>query len=86
MIKAKYNRPKAGWPNDQEQCRKLLTLNQMYDVCDIDVHSWHTDIYLDGFGAPFNSVNFTYYDENGNKIELSDTEEWKRSDARRGCW
>ena len=83
MLKAKYNKPDSGWEEDQELCRKLLVLNETYSVYNVEVHSWHTDVYLCGFDEPFNSVNFTYYDETGNEVELSDTKEWRDSDANR---
>lgn len=83
MLKAKFNKPESGWDEDQERCRELLILDEVYDVYDVEAHSWHTDVYLCGFDKPFNSVNFTYYDKNGNEVELSDTEEWQYSEAHR---
>lgn len=79
MIRAKYNKPDSGWDYDKEMCRRYLTLNEIYSVYKIEVHSWHTDVYLSGFERPFNSVNFTYYDEEGNEIDLHETDDWKHS-------
>lgn len=45
-------------PND------LLTVGTLYDVVEIEVHSWHTKIELAGFpGKKFNNVNFKWTDE-----------------------
>lgn len=38
--------------------RGLLEKDKEYDVDDIEVHSWHTRIYLKGINGYFNSVWF----------------------------
>ncbi len=40
--------------------RKLLELNKSYEIESVEVHSWHTKLYLKGIKGKFNSVNFTY--------------------------
>lgn len=48
-------------------CKKnapMLTVGETYTVRDIDVHSWHTIVYLREFpGVGFNSVLFEEIDE-----------------------
>lgn len=36
----------------------FLEIGKEYIVKDIIVHSWHTEIYLEGFDVPFNSMCF----------------------------
>lgn len=38
---------------------EYLTVGEVYEVAQWEVHSWHTKVYLVGFEKyPFNSVNF----------------------------
>lgn len=44
--------------------RGVLTEGTLYDVIDIEVHSWHTKLTLAGFeGKQFNSACFKWADE-----------------------
>lgn len=38
--------------------RKLLEQGKIYTVREVEVHSWHTKIYLVGIDGKFNSVHF----------------------------
>ena len=45
----------------------LLKIGKVYNVEDIDIHSWHTDVYLVEFpGVPFSSVLFEEKDGDTN--------------------
>ena len=41
-----------------EPIKGNLEVGKVYEVEDIEVHTWHTKIYLKGFPKPFNSVHF----------------------------
>jgi hypothetical protein len=38
--------------------RGLLTIGESYIIENVEVHSWHTKIYLKGIKGKFNSVHF----------------------------
>lgn len=48
----------SGRKSDQEKARKLLKIGKIYKVNETKVYSWHTDVFLEGVGEPFNSVTF----------------------------
>lgn len=55
--------PEAGYNPDIERAAKHLTLGETYTVEITDVHSWHTDVFLEEFpGIPFNHVMFVRED------------------------
>lgn len=46
------------WGNNEDP-RLHLELNKEYVVSKVEVHTWHTKVYLEGFdNLPFNSVHF----------------------------
>lgn len=48
----------AGHDWQKEETEKHLTLGEIYRIEQIIVHSWHTDVYIEGFEEPFNHVFF----------------------------
>lgn len=60
-FQAKYNKPNSAWSQHRAKAEELLELDAVYDIRDIDIHSYHTRIYLVGFDGWFNSANFTFY-------------------------
>ena len=46
------------WGNHNDP-RNLLEKNNMYDVDKIEIHSWHTKVFLKGYSGSFNSIWFT---------------------------
>lgn len=69
MLIAKFVNSEAGWNSDIAKAKTLLTLGCDYQVTDIDMGGYHTDIWLAGFVEPFNSVQFDFY-EDGIKIDI----------------
>lgn len=70
MLYAKFTTPNAGTEFDKKAVRNALILGNMYPVDRISMGGFHTTVYLCGFdGYPFNSVNFTFY-ENDKKIDI----------------
>lgn len=48
----------VGWWSCKNNAH-LLTVGQVYNLVDIDVHDWHSLVYLEEFpGVDFNSVLF----------------------------
>lgn len=47
---------RSGYDHEQESTKKLLRPDSRYEVDNIIVHSWNTEVYLKGFNMPFNSV------------------------------
>lgn len=42
-----------------EEIKEHLKVGNEYTIEEVDIHSWHTNVYLEGFpGLPFNSVHF----------------------------
>ena len=51
--------PTHGYKHDQELAAKQLVVGHNYTVARTEIHNWHTDVYLEGFGdIRFNSVVF----------------------------
>ena len=48
----------ARWGSGEDP-RDYLELGGLYVISDIEVHSYHTLFYLEGFDVGFNSVCFT---------------------------
>ena len=64
MVTAKYCYPENGYhPIDE------LDVGSEYNVSNIIMGQSHTDIYLENFTMPFNSVNFEFF-ENGCPIDI----------------
>lgn len=72
MLYAKYVNEDAGYIGDIQKCKKLLKLDDYYEVERVNVYRFSTEIYLSKFDGGFNSVNFEFYtkDENGNYIDV----------------
>ena len=65
-LMAKYVRPQAG---DAEPNK--LAINEVYPVTKVEMHGYHTNINLEGYGEEnFNSVNFDFQDENGAPVNI----------------
>ena len=65
-LMAKYVRPQAG-PVEPNK----LAINEVYPVTKVEMHGYHTNINLEGFGDEnFNSVNFDFQDENGAPVNI----------------
>ncbi len=57
--KIRFTNPDAGWSHDVVTSKKAgLIVGQVYVVSKIEVHSWHTKVWLENFDGPFNSVQF----------------------------
>lgn len=52
----RYGKPNAGHARDQEAANELLVTGKPYTVERVVVHSCRTEVYLEGFRQPFNSV------------------------------
>ena len=65
-LMAKYVRPQAGCVEPNK-----LAINEVYPVTKVEMHGYHTNINLEGFGDEnFNSVNFDFQDENGAPVNI----------------
>ena len=50
---------KNGYDSDTEKVKKYLQINGVYTVEKVEIHNWHTDVYLKEVpNIYFNSVNF----------------------------
>jgi hypothetical protein len=55
----RFTNPDAGWYHDIATSKEAgLIVGQVYVISKIEVHSWHTKVWLENFGGPFNSVQF----------------------------
>jgi len=60
-IKSKRLKCISDYENNWGSCEPIkgnLEVGKEYEVDNIEVHSWHTKVYLKGFSKPFNSVHF----------------------------
>ena len=69
MLIAHYNGPDGGYDADKKLASKYLVPGTDYEVYDIDMGSWMTDIYLIGHKYGFNSIYFDFY-EDGKEIDI----------------
>lgn len=53
-----YAYPQAGSKYDQTMCANSLVQGSSYKVDQVIVFNFHTEVWLKGFGSPFNSVMF----------------------------
>lgn len=68
-IYAKLTHPENGYDSDRARVSVLDTLGT-YKLRDASVGQSHTNIYLEGFKNSFNSVQFDFYDEYGNEVNI----------------
>lgn len=47
----------VNWGSNNDP-RKILKLGEQYEVEKVEVHSWHTKVWLVGIEGKFNSVHF----------------------------
>lgn len=60
---AKFVNPNAGTDYDKEKVREAeLEVGRKYKVIRIEMGSWHTDVWLEGYARAFNSVHFDFYE------------------------
>lgn len=60
-FQVKFTNPNAGWDSG-DFAKRYLELNKFYDVEDVIVYAWNTDVYLKDFeDTSFNSAHFTFY-------------------------
>jgi len=43
---------------DNDDPSKVLKKGEIYILKDVEVHNWHTKVYLEGIKGKFNSVSF----------------------------
>jgi hypothetical protein len=57
--KVVFMNPEAGWSDDQFRAKKAnLVVGREYTLAKVEVHSWHTKIWLEEVEGIFNSVQF----------------------------
>lgn len=69
MLFAKVEHPNAGYNCDKENVNKLDTL-KLYEVEYVEMGQSYTSIYLLNIDCAFNSVNFEFYDEDSNNVNI----------------
>lgn len=73
-IIAKYL-DKNGYDCDVIKARELgLIKDKKYTLKNAEIGQSHSYIEIEGIESAFNSVMFEFYDENGNEIDLMETE------------
>lgn len=63
--------PDYGYTSDREAIESLEK-GRFYEVKKVSMGQSHTSIYLKEITGCYNSVNFTFYDENKQPIDLRD--------------
>jgi len=54
------------WGADRGNTKECLVVGEQYTVEKVEIHSWHTNVFLEGYsGIPFNSVQFENVEESG---------------------
>ena len=48
----------GGWPEQNAIANKRLQIDEVYKVSYVEVHSWSSNVYLEGYEGCFNSVMF----------------------------
>lgn len=49
-----------------------LEVGKMYEIKQMVIEGFHTEVHLDGLGGYFNSVFFEFYDEDGKEYDILD--------------
>jgi hypothetical protein len=57
-MKVRYAHPHNGYETERQRAKELLELGAVYVVQRFFVDRWRTEIWLEGFDQPFNSVFF----------------------------
>lgn len=73
MYYAKLVHPDWGMDGDKESA-KLLDLDIIYEVDDVEIGSWISYVSFKNVKGEFNTVQFDFYDEDMNEINIIDTE------------
>jgi hypothetical protein len=60
-VPSKHDEDIAGFGNNKNPVG-ILNPEHHYVVEKVEVHSWHTKLWLEGVGGPFNSVHFEKVD------------------------
>lgn len=68
-VYAKFVNPNAGYDYDIKKC-KSLTLGEMYEATNISVGRYSTSLSISGFKGEFNSVNFEFYNDSMEPIDI----------------
>lgn len=61
MLTAKLITYYAGYLYEAERVQAFLQLGEEYPVYEINVYSWCSDVFLEGFEESFNSIFFEFY-------------------------
>ena len=70
-VYAVFKYPENGWDADIKQAKEAgLIVDKRYEVWDVDIGSWHTNVYLCDVSGVFNSVQFEFEDELGRKVDI----------------
>lgn len=48
----------GGYEGDNKETNKILTVGKEYEVKEMRVHSWSTEVFIVGYDRSFNSVMF----------------------------
>lgn len=49
--------------------KDYLKLNEVYNVNRIIAKPWHTEVWIEGFDVPFNSLNFERYKKERENVD-----------------
>lgn len=66
---AKVEHPNSGYDYDKEDI-KVLDFTKMYEVEFVSMGQSHTNFKLKDINIYFNSVNFEFYNEDGNIVDI----------------
>ena len=73
MPTAIFSYPNNGTQSDQKKIHDAgLVEGLAYIVRDVVVHGWYTDVYLEGYHGPFNSVFFDFLAPSGEPCDIVD--------------
>jgi hypothetical protein len=70
-VYAVFKYPENGFNSDIQMAKDSgLVIGKRYEVWDVDIGSWHNNIYLSDVSGGFNSVQFEFEDELGKKVDI----------------
>lgn len=72
---AKVTSPDSGYDSDKERIKRL-NFSKLYEVKDILMGQSSTTIHLCGDDEGYNSVQFTFYDEKMQEVNIYATKEF----------
>jgi hypothetical protein len=76
MIMAKFDSPTNGYPHEQEYSASRLSVDTLYKMKNANVGRYSSTVTLEDVDGIFNSVQFSFYNEDGEEVDICKMKEF----------